>query len=243
MKKPFTIKRLLKIIVGVIIFFTLPTALLFGYVYFKYNEPLPISKPSKEADALALKMLNALNFDAYKNTDYIEFTFKNRHHYKWNKLENTCEVYWKQKQVNLDLNNLKNSEVIIGKQAYNGIEKDQYVNKALNYFYNDAFWLVAPYKVFDNDVTRSIAKNQAGEKGLLITYNSGGSTPGDSYLWHLDQNGKPKSYQMLTSILPIQGFPASWSDWTTTKTGAVLPTFHKLSMLGLKITGLKTEKE
>ncbi len=48
---------------------------------------------------------------------------------------------------------------------------------------------------------------------------------------------------MWTSILPIQGFPASWSDWTTTKTGAVLPTFHKLSMLGLEITGLKTEKE
>ena len=122
MKKPITIKRILKIIVGIVIFFTLPTALLFGYIYFKYNEPLPISKPSPEADALAKYMLEALNYKAYKNTDYIEFTFANRHHYKWNKLENKCQVYWKSFQVNLDLSNTKKSTVMVGKQTYNGIE-------------------------------------------------------------------------------------------------------------------------
>lgn len=240
-KKPFTLKRILKIILGIIIFFTLPSALLFGYIYFKYNEPLPIAKPSIKADALATKMLNTLNHEAYKSTDYIEFTFKNRHHYKWNKLENTCEVYWKSYQVNLDLNNTTNSNVFVGKQAYNGIEKQTIITKASNYFNNDTFWLVAPYKVFDKGVTRAIAKNDAGQQGLLVTYHSGGSTPGDSYLWHLDQTGKPKSYQMWTSILPIQGFPSSWSDWKTTETGAILPTFHKLSLLGLEITGLKTK--
>jgi len=241
MKKPITIKRILKIIVGIIIFFTLPTALLFGYIYFKYNEPLPISKPNPEADALAKDMLEALNYKAYKNTDYIEFTFANRHHYKWNKLENKCQVYWKRFQVNLDLSNTKKSTVLVGKQTYNGIEKDQYVKKALDYFNNDTFWLVAPYKVFDNGTTRAIAKNDAGEKGLLVSYSSGGSTPGDSYLWHLDENKKPKSFQMWTSILPIQGFPSSWNQWTTTETGAILPTFHDLSFLGLEITGIKAE--
>jgi hypothetical protein len=243
MKKPFTFKRILKIIAGIIIFFTLPTALLFGYVYFKYNEDLPISKPSLEADVLAKKMLDALDYNAYKNTDYIEFTFKSRHHYKWNKLENTCQVYWKYFQVNLDLSNTKESTVLINKQAYNSIEKEVYIEKALDYFNNDSFWLVAPYKVFDKNTTRAIAENKAGEKGLLITYNSGGSTPGDSYLWHLDETNKPKSFQMWTSILPIQGFPASWDSWTTTETGANLPTFHKLGVLGLDITGLKTKND
>ena len=242
MKKPFTFKRILKIISGVIIFFTLPTILLLGYIYFKYNQDLPIVKPSIEADVLAQKMLKSLDFEAYKNTDYIEFTFKNRHHYKWNKLENSCQVYWKQFQVDLDLANTKNSKVLIGKQPYNGVEKNQYIKTAIDYFNNDSFWLVAPYKVFDKGTTRAIATNQDGEKGLLVTYTSGGSTPGDAYLWHLDQNNFPKSFQMWTSILPIDGFPSSWDNWTTTKTGAKLPTFHKLGFLGLEITGIKTEK-
>jgi hypothetical protein len=242
MKKPFTFKRLLKIVAGIIIFFTLPTALLFGYVYFKYNEDLPISKPSIEADVLAKKMLDALDYNAYKNTDYIEFTFKNRHHYKWHKLENTCEVYWKNFQVNLDLSNTKNSTVLVGKQIYNGIEKDQYIKKALDYFNNDTFWLVAPYKIFDTGTTRAISTNKAGEKGLLITYSSGGSTPGDTYLWHLDQNNIPKSFQMWTSIIPIQGFPASWDNWTRTKSGSQLPTFHTLGVFGLELTGIRTSK-
>jgi hypothetical protein len=241
-KKPFTIKRFLKILLGIFIFFTLPSGLLIGYVYLKYNEPLPTSKPSKAADELALKMLNALNYDAYKNTDDIEFVFNNQHFYKWHKTKNTCEVYWKQKQVHLDLNAIKNSKVRIGKQDYNGSEKGKYIQKALDYFNNDSFWLVAPYKVFDKGVTRSISKNESGDKGLLVTFNSGGSTPGDSYLWHLDENYKPVSYQMWTSILPIKGFPASWSDWTISETGAVLPSFHKLSVLGLEITGLKTSR-
>ena len=69
----------------------------------------------------------------------------------------------------------------------------------------------------------------------MVTYTSGGSTPGDSYLWHLDTDGKPTRFQMWTSILPINGLSASWTDWTTTKSGAQLPTFHKLLVLGLEI--------
>jgi hypothetical protein len=234
------LKKLLKIILGVIIFFTLPTALFLGYMYFKYTEPLPVSQPTSQADDLAYKMLDTLNYDAYKNTDYIEFTFSNRHHYKWNKLENFCEVYWKSYQVDLDLLNTKNSKVFVGQQAYNGIEEQDIINKALGYFNNDTFWLIAPYKVFDKGTTRAIVKNEEGKKGLLVTYNSGGATPGDSYLWHLDKTGKPTHFQMWTNIFPIQGFPASWSDWKTTETGAMLPIFHSLSVIGLEITNLKT---
>ena len=233
-------KKIFKIILGVIIFFTLPSLLFFGFVYFKYAEDLPQINPTEKADILANKMLKTLDYEAYKNTDYIEFTFKQRHKYQWNKLENTCNVFWSHFKVELDLNDKSNSKVFVQDQAYNGVEKEKYVQKAIDYFNNDTFWLVAPYKVFDAGTKRSIAKNEDGEEGLLVTYTKGGSTPGDSYLWHLDENYKPKSFQMWVDILPIGGLEATWSDWKTTETNAQLPTFHKFMFLGLELDDIKT---
>ncbi|MEM5565143.1 hypothetical protein WNY78_08505 [Psychroserpens sp. AS72] len=243
-------KKILKIVGGVIIFFTLPSLLFFAFMYFKYNEDLPTGEQGQAADQLATKMLNVLNHDAYKATDYIEFTFKKHHHYKWFKTENTCEVYWKNVKVNLDLTDLSKSHVYFSDQSadhleikYEGKEKQDYIQKAVDYFNNDTFWLVAPYKVFDEGVERRLVKTEDNENALLITYTNGGSTPGDSYLWHFDENGKPKSYQMWVDILPINGLEASWSDWKTTDTGAELPTFHKLLAFGLEIEDIKTSEQ
>lgn len=237
-KKKTSTKKIFKIVAGAIIFLTLPTFLLFGFLYFKYNEELPKGIEGKQADMLAVKMQNSLNHDAYKATDYIEFTFKKRHHYKWKKAENTCEVYWKNYKVNLDLNDSSKNEIF---QSDTKIESPEQIQKGLDYFNNDTFWLVAPYKVFDAGTERRLVKTEDNKDALLITYTSGGSTPGDSYLWNLDETGKPISFKMWTSILPIQGLEASWSDWTTTESGAQLPTFHKLLVLGLEMEDLKTK--
>lgn len=239
MAKKSKLKRILKIIGGIIVFFTLPSLLFFGFLYLRYNEALPTGKQGAEADALATKMLNALDYQAYKNTDYLEWTFKNIHHYKWYKSENRCEVLWDHFKVVLDLNNQNNSKVFVAEQEYSGIEKQDYINKAEAYFNNDSFWLVATYKVFDNGAERRLVTTEDNSKALLVTYKSGGTTPGDSYLWHFNANGKPKSYQMWTQILPINGLEASWTDWTTTESGAQLPTFHKLLFLGLEMGDVK----
>ncbi|MFD2824600.1 hypothetical protein ACFS5M_13040 [Lacinutrix iliipiscaria] len=231
------LKRLLKIIAGIIIFLTLPSLLFFGFLYFKYNEDLPTGTHSEQADLLATKMLNALDYEAYNATDYIEFTFKKRHHYKWHKSENTCEVYWKDYKVYLDLNNSANNDVYQNEQK---IESPEHIQKAIDYFNNDTFWLVAPYKVFDQGTERRVVKTEDSKDALLITYTSGGSTPGDSYLWFFNEKGKPTHFKMWTSILPIDGLEASWTDWTTTETGAQLPNFHKLLFLGLEIDDIKT---
>ena len=239
MAKQSKTKRVLKIIGGIIIFFTLPTLLLFGFFYLKYNENLPTGQQGAEADQLATHMLQALNEAAYLSTDYLEWTFKGSHHYKWYKSKNTCEVYWDNFTVILDLENHNNSKVFVVEQEYNGVEKHDYINKAETYFNNDSFWLVAPYKVFDKGVERRLVRTEDGKDALLVTYTSGGSTPGDSYLWHFDDYGKPKSYQMWVDILPIEGLEATWENWVTTESGAQLPTFHKLLFLGLEMGDVK----
>ena len=242
MSKKSKTKKVLKIIGGIAVFFTLPTLLLFGFLYFKYNEELPTGKQGVEADALATKMLNSLDVEAYEATEYLEWTFMGRHHYKWYKSENRCEVYWRDFKVVLDLKKSNNSIVYVANQTYNGNEKQKYIDKAIAYFNNDSFWLIAPYKVFENNVERRLVYTKDNKKALLVTYTSGGSTPGDSYLWHFDETGKPKSYQMWVSILPISGLKATWEKWIITKSGAQLPTFHKLLVLGLDIGNIKNTK-
>lgn len=236
------LKKILKITLGLIVFFTLPTLLLYGFLYFKYNEELPTGEEGEQADTLAYQMLNALDYHAYNVTDYIEWTFKKRHHFKWNKAKNTCEVYWKNYKVNLDFTTPANTTVFKDEVQVTGEDTTELKQKAIDLFNNDSFWVVAPYKVFDKGVKRSIVTLDNDEKALLVTYTKGGSTPGDSYLWLLEKNGKPKSFKMWTSILPIDGLEATWSDWTTTKTGVQLPTFHKLLVLGIEITDIKTVK-
>ncbi|GGZ70855.1 hypothetical protein [Algibacter mikhailovii] len=232
-------KKILKICAGVIVFFTLPSLLLFGFLYFKYNQELPEGISGKEADALAVQMLDALNYDAYKNTKHISWTFKKRRHYELDKERNICKVFWKGNKVILDLTHTGNSKVYIHGFKNESALADELISKALNYYNNDSFWLLAPYKVFDQGTTRQLVKIAGNKDALLVTYTSGGSTPGDSYLWILDEKHKPIAFRMWTSILPIDGIEASWSNWTTTDSGAQLPTFHKLFFIGLEITDIK----
>lgn len=235
MAKKLSVKRILQIIGGITIFLTLPSLLFFGFVYFKYNEDLPEGAQGIKADQLANKMLDALNHDAYDATNYIEWTFRGKNHYKWYKSDKRCEVSWKHFKVVLDLKSTHKSKVYVANQLYEGIEKQKYIDKALAYFSNDSFWLVAPYKVFDSGTERRLVNTEDHKEALLITYTSGGITPGDSYLWHLDSNGKPIAYQMWVDIIPIGGLTATWNDWITTKSGTQLPTKHQLLFFELNM--------
>lgn len=235
-------KKILKIVAGLIVFLTLPTVLLFGFLYFKYDEDLPVGQPGEKAEILATKMLSALDYEAYQSTNYLEWTFKNRHHFKWNKKENNCDVYWKNYRVHLNFNSIDKSEAFENDIKITGEEANELIENATKLFNNDSFWLVAPYKIFDPGTERSIVTLKNGKQALMVTYTSGGSTPGDSYLWHLDPNSKPTSFQMWVDILPIGGLEATWDQWTTTESGAQLPTFHKFLFVGLEITDVKGTK-
>lgn len=203
-------------------------------LYLSLNEKLPKGEMSKDADIFALKIQKAVNHDRYQNTDFLQWTFRNKNHYIWNKTNNTVKVEFNENKVHLDLNDFKKSRVLTPLNSSKKI-----IKKALDNFNNDSFWLVAPHKLFDKGTTRKLVTLKDNSTGLLITYSSGGTTPGDSYLWKVDENYRPVSYKMWVSILPIGGIEATWEDWIITESGAYFSQQHTLLGFDIPVTNLK----
>ena len=91
------LKTLLKIFAGLAILLLIT----FAVLYLVYNEPLPEGKSGPAADALAEKMLKAINADLYKSTRYLEWSFAGgAHQYKWDKENGKVEVKWDSYLVN-----------------------------------------------------------------------------------------------------------------------------------------------
>jgi hypothetical protein len=224
------LRKIGKIVLGTLLLLLVLAGILYGI----YNEPLPKGVQGKNADALATKMLTALNYDTYSETRFLEWSFANeKHHYRWDKETDTVFISWSDYQVHLNLDEPTKSSVSKGKEPVLGTEKEKLLKKATSYFNNDSFWLVAPFKVFDPGTERRIVTLKYGTQALLVTYTSGGDTPGDSYLWKLQPNGFPISFEMWVSIIPIGGIEASWDVWQVTESGAFLPSQHSIGPITL----------
>ena len=231
-------KRILQLLKVLGILFTILIVVLFFL-----NEKRPLSNPSEEADALAIKMLNALHYEDWKNAQYVQWSFRDQHFYTWDKSNNKVLILWDSNKVLLTTDDLSKSSVYQdGKWTTN----QELIQKAWQFFCNDSFWLIAPFKAFDPGTTRSIVPAGENNIGLFVEYSSGGVTPGDGYLWILDEQFIPKSYKMWVSIIPIGGIGATWENWKVTESGAILPQFHtiasslELSMGDVKCTNSLT---
>lgn len=231
------VRKLIKIVLVILVLAVVASIA----VYSIYNKPLPTGTAGPQADALAQKMLKSINEEAFKNTRYLEWTFRDgTHTYKWDKTLGKVNVSWDDITVNLLLKNPKKSYVFQKAiTVENNKQRKKAIEKAIKLFNNDSFWLVAPFKVYDDGVERRIVKLDDGTNGLLVTYTSGGSTPGDSYLWELDDDGLPISYSMWVQILPIKGITASWEGWTQMESGILLPQSHKIGPLTLDMGTIK----
>lgn len=204
------------------------------------NEKRPQITESAEADQLAMKLLDAVNKQAWDSTNVITWQYKGGHTHIWDKKNKLVSVVWGSYHVLLNLQTWEKGKAFKENKEITGPELDVVRGKAWQYFCNDSFWLIAPFKVFDEGTTRSLVKNEAGGNDLLVSYASGGVTPGDAYLWQLDERGLPKSYKMWVKILPIGGVEATWENWVKQSSGAMIATTHQLGPLKIPILSLKT---
>lgn len=226
-------KKWIKRLFGILIFVIL---LLCGIYFLYFNDPVPAGTSPDKADALARDMLEALNVEAYNESRYLTWTYRGgRNQYRWDKTMGKVEMTWGEYSGKIDLVSPEKSTVKKEGRPLEGEQLKKVTEEAIANFNNDSFWLVAPYKVFDKGTKRRLVDMPDGQTGLLVTYTQGGDTPGDSYLWELNDELFPVKFRMWVQILPLKGLSATWEGWQKTESGAWLPQFHKVGPLTLDL--------
>lgn len=225
-------KKFLKIS-GLLLLLLIIALVIFGVAI---NEDKPQTLEGQEAELLAENMFQALDIDAWQETYYLTWSFPGGHHYVWDRKNKQVEVKWSDNIVIIPTENHMEGKTWVDGE----LSTDKaLLERAWSFFCNDSFWLVAPYKAMDPGTDRSAYLYEDGSLGLMVTYKSGGTTPGDSYLWKLDDNYRPVSYKMWVQILPIGGLEATWDGWKTLKSGAQVSTIHDMGIITTDLNPVK----
>lgn len=207
---------------------------------FFMSEKEPMGNSGQAADELAQKMMEAVNAEAWDSLRFISWKARTGFEYIWDKETNQVQCALGAYKVVLHTQTQKGAVWKNG-TPINGEEAKSQIDKAWFLFCNDSFWLNPIVKAFDPGTQRSIVTLNDGRKGLKVKYKSGGVTPGDAYVWVLDESNLPVACKMWVKILPIGGLEFSWENWVKVDGGATLATDHTVFGQKFKaITNLKS---
>lgn len=193
-----------------------------AFALFAVDEPRPPGEPSAEAEAVVDRVERALNREAWERTGAVAFTFSitgTRH--LWDRSRHLARVRWDDLEAQVALDDPSRGVAFRGGTRLGGSEARSVVRTGWERFINDSFWLCAPFKMRDPGTSRALTTID-GEPWLLVSYASGGVTPGDAYAWRIGEDGTPIAWRMWVQVLPVGGAEARWEDWTTLPTGARL---------------------
>ena len=208
--------------------------LIAGGGFFQYlDQPLPQGQMGPEAEALAQRLQEAAGVPAWAQTGAVRWTFAG-HHHLWDRQRSWARVRWDDFEVQLDVDRKVGLAWRQG-ALLPAAEAQKRIEQAWRLWINDSFWLNPVAKFFDPGTERRLVALPGGEEGLLISYHSGGATPGDSYLWLAGEDGLPRAWRMWVSIIPLGGLQASWEHWITLDTGARVATRHRLWRFTLEL--------
>lgn len=226
-----------KWIVGIVIVIVVLGLGIFAFMKWK-SEDLPKGEEGPAAEALADSILKAVNIAAWDTLEYVHWSFRGETEYLWDKQYHKVRLRWEDIEVLLDPQTVSGRVKKGGEVMTQGAEA--YVQTAFEKFCNDGFWMNGFTKLRDPGTQRSLVKGEDGREGLLVTYMEGGVTPGDSYLWWPDETGRPESFQMWVSVIPVGGVSFSWENWDTLYNGAWIALNHKNDLLDIPIQDVKS---
>lgn len=201
------------------------------------HEPRPSGTPGPEAEALAERVLASIDDEAWQDTAAVSWNFGGRNEHLWDRERHLARVRWDDLEVLLRIHD-RSGVALEGGRGLHGDDALAALDQAHAHFINDSFWLNPVSKMHDEGVRRELVRTEEGD-ALLVRYTSGGRTPGDAYLWHLDANARPVSWQMWVSILPIGGVSCTWESWSPLATGALVSREHDFGPLTLALSNIR----
>jgi len=131
--------------------------------------------------------------DQYRNTEYLSWNFFGSRKHIWHKP--TGDVYIESIKepikVKMNINTKKGDVWIDDRKQMNQDTLSKYLQKGYEWWVNDAYWIVFPFKLQDSGVTlKYVGQGQtqlgADAEILALTFSNVGVTPDNKYLVYVD---------------------------------------------------------
>lgn len=188
------------------------------------HQPRPATESSADAERRVSRMEDAVNLTAWRRTGVVRWTFSGRRRHLWDRRRHLAQVRWGDVEVLVSLNTEKGRAWRGGREVL-GAEAEALVAKGYAAWVNDSFWLNPVAKMRDTGTRFTVIPDDGAER-VMVTFGSGGLTPGDAYLWTLGDDDLPIHCEMWVSILPVGGVDFGWGQWQTLSTGAKVALRH-----------------
>jgi hypothetical protein len=188
----------------------------------------------KKSEAIVKDLLVAMGGeDNYNATRYLQWDFANRK-LSWDKwtgdvrLENPAD----NQVILLNINTLKGKVYENGDLVENETKVNSLLEKGKNWWINDAYWLVMPWKLQDPGTTLSFVKTDVLPNGvaadvLQLTFDGVGATPENKYWLYVSQEDhliqQWAYYQNFNDAEPK--FLKPWNNYQ--KLGGILLSFDR----------------
>ncbi len=147
-----------------------------------------------KAMAIAEKVVSAMGgMENYNNTHFIKWDFAKRKLF-WDKWTGDVRIESPKDSLTILVNvNTMKGKAFKGNTLVTDTEElEQLLQKGKNWWINDSYWLVMPWKLDDPGVTLAYVKSEALENGhmsdvLQLTFQAVGVTPDNKYYVYVDQ--------------------------------------------------------
>ncbi|MCB1303928.1 MAG: hypothetical protein KDK37_06610 [Leptospiraceae bacterium] len=193
-------------------------------------QSIPDGKTGESAESLADQMLAAASLEKWNNLQCVTFRFKGANRYVWDKKRGFVEYVHEDRRVLFSKNTFQAVAFDKG-ESITGEELKEALGKANASFINDSFWLQPAYHIRSPGTKLYYIDDHT----LRVTFSSGGVTPGDTYVFHLDDKYRISTMEMWVSILPIPGVDADFSDYVDHPPGIEIAAQRSILVMGIPI--------
>jgi len=190
------------------------------------RQQLPSGVPGEEAENRARQIENRVGKDAFEKLGAVSFYFVpggRANFYDLKRRYAEVEFASDSNQFVVQFDETGNHIVYKNRVRIDGPEADAAHEKAVKFHINDFFWLNPFMHMRSPGAKRMLT--EAGD--LMIHYESGGATPGDSYVIHTDSSGLPVLWRLWVHVLPLKGIRFTFEDWREIAPGVFISLMHK----------------